>query len=89
MKKYTRLKITIKQPNDLLYKKKKICGILQEIISYKSKLFIIVGIGINIVESPSLFKYKTTCLNKNLKKKINKYFIFNKIKKQFETKLGF
>ena len=89
LKKYTRLKITIKQPNDLLYKKKKICGILQEIISYKSKFFIIVGIGINIVESPSLFKYKTTYLNKNLKNKINKNFIFNKIKKQFETKLGF
>ena len=70
-------------------KKKKICGILQEIISYKSKFFIIVGIGINIVESPSLFKYKHTYLNKNLKNKINKNFIFNKIKKQFETKLGF
>ena len=89
LKKYTRLKIAIKPPNDLLYKKKKICGILQEIISYKSKFFIIVGIGINIVESPSLFKYKTTYLNKNLKNKINKNFIFNKIKKQFETKLGF
>ena len=89
LKKYTKLKITIKPPNDLLHKKKKICGILQEIIKYKSNLFIIIGIGINIVESPSLFKYKTTYLNKYVNKKINKNLIFNKIKKQFETKLGF
>ncbi len=89
LKEYTKLKITIKPPNDLLYEKKKICGILQEIINYKSKLFIIVGIGINIVESPNLFKYKTTYLNKYVNKKLNKNFIFNKVKKQFETKLGF
>ena len=62
---------------------------MQEIIKYKSNLFIIIGIGINIVESPSLFKYKTTYLNKYVNKKINKNLIFNKIKKQFETKLGF
>ena len=89
LRKYTKLKITIKPPNDLLYEKKKLCGILQEIVNYKSKLFIIVGIGVNIVESPNLIKYKTTYLNKYLNKKLNKNLIFNKVKKQFETKLGF
>ena len=89
LKKNTKLNITIKSPNDLLYNQKKICGILQEIINYKSKLFIIVGIGVNVVDSPSLFKYKTTYLNKYLNKKVNKNFIFNKIKKKFETSLGF
>ena len=28
-------KIKIKWPNDLLYNKKKICGILQEVVNYK------------------------------------------------------
>ena len=89
LRKYTKLKITIKPPNDLLYEKKKLCGILQEIVNYKSKLFIIVGIGVNIVESPNLFKYKTTYLNKYVNKKLNKNFIFKKVRKQFEIKLGF
>ena len=88
LQKYTKLKITIKPPNDLLYEKKKICGILQEIINYKSKLFVIVGIGVNIVESPNLFKYKTTYLNKYLTKKINKYFLFKEIKKTYEKNLS-
>ena len=40
--------ISIKYPNDILINSKKICGILQEIIKYNNKYFIIVGIGINI-----------------------------------------
>ena len=62
---------------------------MQEIINFNSKIFIITGIGINIIESPPLFKYKTTYLNKYLKKKTNNVFIFKKIKKQFETSIGF
>ena len=89
LKKHTNLNIIIKPPNDLLLGKKKFCGILQEIINFNSKLFIIIGIGINIIESPLLFKYKTTYLNKYLNKKINKSIIFNKIRKQFETNIGF
>ena len=89
LKKHTKLNIIIKPPNDLLLDKKKFCGILQEIINFNSKIFIITGIGINIIESPPLFKYKTTYLNKYLKKKTNNVFIFKKIKKQFETSIGF
>ena len=38
-------KIKIKWPNDLMHNNKKICGILQEVVNYKDKRFLIVGIG--------------------------------------------
>ena len=53
-------KISIKKPNDILVNKAKICGILQEIVEKNNKKYIIIGIGINIIESPYLKGYKTT-----------------------------
>ena len=79
--------ISIKYPNDILINSKKICGILQEIIKYNNKHFIIVGIGINIVGSPKINKYQTTYLNKHLNRKVSKYKIFFKIKKIFENNI--
>ncbi len=79
--------ISIKYPNDILINSKKICGILQEIITYNNKYFIIVGIGINIVESPKINKYQTTYLNKYLNRSVSKYKIFFKIKKIFENNI--
>lgn len=46
----------IKWPNDILIESKKIAGIL---IEYYSR-FVVVGIGININNSPMLQKYETT-----------------------------
>ena len=46
--------ISFKPPNDVLVNGKKICGILQELITSKSKKFLIVGIGINIVSHPNI-----------------------------------
>ena len=79
--------ISIKYPNDILINSKKICGILQEIIKYNNKHFIIVGIGINIVGSPKINKYQTTYLNKQLNRNVSKYKIFFKIKKIFENNI--
>ena len=79
--------ISIKYPNDILINSKKICGILQEIIKYNNKHFIIVGIGINIVGSPKINKYQTTYLNKHLNRNVSKYQIFFKIKKIFENNI--
>ena len=79
--------ISIKYPNDILINSKKICGILQEIIKYNNKHFIIVGIGINIVGSPKINKYQTTYLNKHLNRSVSKYKIFFKIKKIFENNI--
>ena len=45
-------KIRIKWPNDLLYNKDKICGILQEVINVNNKKFLIIGIGLNTNKKP-------------------------------------
>ena len=64
-------KITIKKPNDLLIKGKKISGILQETLSKSGKKFIIIGIGVNLVKSPNLTNYPTTNLFDLINLKIN------------------
>ena len=78
--------INIKLPNDILIDKKKVCGILQEIIHQNDNKYLIVGIGINIINSPNILNYPTTFLNNYSKKKINKIKIINKIKLNFEKK---
>ena len=53
--------ISFKWPNDVLVDGKKICGILQELITSNSKEFLIIGIGINIVSNPNINnKYRAT-----------------------------
>ena len=64
-----RIKTTIKYPNDILIKNKKVCGILQEIVYNKNNKILIIGIGINIINSPIIKEYETTYLNKYYKKK--------------------
>ena len=76
-------KIKIKYPNDLLIKKEKICGILQEIITYNNKKYIIIGIGIK--KSPEIINYPTTHLAKHSSKRVNKLLIYNAIKKSYEN----
>ena len=34
--------------------KRKVCGLLQEIITFNDKKFLIIGIGINIVSNPDI-----------------------------------
>ena len=59
LNRYYKKKITFKKPNDLLINKKKISGILQEIISISDKKFLIIGIGVNLVKSPKIKDYPT------------------------------
>ena len=80
-------KIIIKKPNDLLINKKKVCGILQETIFFKSNKYAIVGIGINVDRSPQIDNYPTTYLNLFTKKKLTSFKIYNKIKMNFEKYL--
>lgn len=47
IKKISKLKTSIKWPNDIIYNKKKLCGILTEGIFGKNS-FVIVGIGLNV-----------------------------------------
>ena len=84
---YYKKNILFKKPNDLLIKKKKICGILQETISISNNKFLIIGIGLNLVKSPKIKNYLTTNLFELIKKSINKREIENKLKLIFEKKL--
>ena len=80
-------KIIIKKPNDLLINKKKVCGILQEIVFYDKYKFAIIGIGINTYKNPIIDSYPTTHLNMLTKNKITNSKIYNEIKKNFENYL--
>ena len=84
LSKYTSAKIDIKWPNDLLIKKQKICGILQEIIDCKEKKFLIVGTGINTNSSPNIINFKTTSLRNSSKKNIDSNKILKDVKKAYE-----
>ena len=87
LEEFIKKKIIVKKPNDMLINKKKLCGILRETFIFKSEIFMIVGIGINIASSPKVNGYKTTHLNEHLMKKVSKYKLFNSVKKIYEKKL--
>ncbi len=82
---YYKKKITIKPPNDLLINKKKICGILQETISKANSKYIIVGVGLNLIKSPSVQKYPTTNILEITKKKLTNKIVATKLKKIYEN----
>ena len=89
--KYSKIKLKIKWPNDLLIKNKKVCGILQELIYFKDKTFLIVGVGINTNTFPYINNYETISLknqkkidNNKILKDINK--IYNKFLMQIKKK---
>ena len=86
IKNQIKIKTEVKLPNDILIYKKKVCGILQEIIFKNNVKYLIVGVGINIISSPDIKNYPTTYLNKYSKKKINKLKLTNEIKLIFEKK---
>ena len=85
---FTKKKILFKKPNDLLIDKKKISGILQEIIFVKNKKFLITGIGINIKKNPNIRNYPTTNLQELTKKSISKLDVENKLKQLFVNNLS-
>ena len=85
---FTSKKILFKKPNDLLIDKKKISGILQEVIFARDKKFLITGIGINIKKNPIIRKYPSTNLQEVTKKSISKLIVENKLKQLFEKNLS-
>ncbi len=84
LKKYSKYKIIIKWPNDLLIKKRKLCGILQEVISYKNKNYLIIGVGINTLVSPVSRNFNSISLLKCSKIKISNREILMKLKLAYE-----
>jgi len=64
-------KITLKFPNDIFLNNRKVCGLLQELITLEDKEFLIIGIGLNIISNPNINnKYQATNMfletNKNI-----------------------
>ncbi len=86
--KYYKKKITFKHPNDLLINKKKICGILQEVIKKSQTKYLVVGIGLNLIKSPKISSYLTTNLLVETNRKINQKKIVKEIKITFEKFLS-
>ena len=68
--------------------KKKISGILQEVIFSRHKKFLITGIGINIKKNPIIRNYPATNLQEVTKKNISKLIVENKLKQLFEKNLS-
>ena len=63
-------KISFKWPNDIFVDGRKICGILQEVITLNSKKFLIIGIGLNIISNPNInTNYQATNVFLETKKK--------------------
>ena len=82
-KKFTK-KIKIKWPNDLMYYNQKIGGILQEIVNYKDKRFLIVGIGVNTNIVPKNKGFLSTSLKKIMNKNIDNNKVLKNIKSMYE-----
>ena len=84
LSKFISKKIKIKWPNDLLYKKEKISGILQEVITYNQKNYLIVGIGVNTNIVPKNKGFSSTSLKNIIDRKIDNKKILKNIKNNYE-----
>ncbi|MDP3921294.1 MAG: biotin--[acetyl-CoA-carboxylase] ligase [Candidatus Omnitrophota bacterium] len=63
LKKHYRLHPTLKRPNDLLIKGKKICGILVEASSSAGQLqSAVIGIGLNVGAAPQSLRKRSTSM---------------------------
>ena len=77
--------ISFKWPNDILVNGRKICGILQELVTLSSKKFLIIGIGINTISNPDINKgYQATNIYLETKKKPPTEDILNLIISSYE-----
>ena len=82
-------KVSLKFPNDVFLNGKKICGILQETITFEKKNFLIIGIGMNVTSNPKIIDlYEATNILFETQKKINIKkiidFIINSYEKFFK-----
>ena len=79
-------KLQLKFPNDIFYNKKKICGLLQEVITHENRKFLIIGIGLNIDSNPNINnEYKATNIYLETKKKPSIIEIVNLIISSYEN----
>ncbi len=77
-------KIQIKWPNDLLFNKRKFCGILQEVINFNQFSYLVIGIGLNTNIAPQNKGFQSTCLKNIIGKKIGNQKILKYILTAYE-----
>ena len=85
--KFITKKIQIKWPNDLIYQRKKFCGILQEVIHLNKKDFLIIGVGLNTNVNPKNKSFLSTSLKDISQKKIDNEKVLKSIKESYEILL--
>ena len=56
---------------------------MQETVQKNSVKYIIIGIGLNLIKSPYIKEYQTTCLYDLTKKKITVNKILNELKSSY------
>ena len=77
--------VSLKFPNDIFLNGKKVCGILQELVTINKKNFLIIGIGLNIISSPKINnKYMTTNIFKETKNKPRISIVIKKLILSYE-----
>jgi len=77
--------LALKWPNDILISKNKICGILQEVVKKNNLSYLIIGIGINLINDQKIKKIKTSNIFKETNIKIKKEDMIKKIIKSYEN----
>ncbi len=78
-------KLRIKKPNDLLLNNKKICGVLQETIVFKDDLFLILGIGVNLVKNPEIKHYQASNIFDETGIKVSKKLLVKHMLSEFKS----
>jgi BirA family biotin operon repressor/biotin-[acetyl-CoA-carboxylase] ligase len=83
------LECTLKWPNDILIKEKKVCGILTEIDAEMDRVnYVIAGIGINvnneIKDFPSEYKGSSTTVKKEINREISRVKLLRRILEELE-----
>ena len=81
-------KLSIKWPNDILIKKKKVCGILQEVLEKNNIKYLVIGTGINLISHPDKKYINATNIFNETNVKIKKKKLINKIIELFENFLS-
>ena len=85
----TKVKTSIKWVNDIYVGNKKLCGILTESIIKNTDVYLIVGIGINVLRQdfPIELKEIVTTIEDETNKKFDKEILINEIATRFFTEI--
>jgi len=79
-------KVNLKFPNDIFLNGKKVCGLLQEVITFEKSNYLITGIGINIQSNPNIENnYKATNILFETKKNYEKKEIIDLLISSYQS----